>query len=124
MTTKQKRVYYIDYRHYKLHHDFCDYLSGYEQDLSTFNRINYGVDSPRQFLLGNINYVKSMDKYALELSPTDQMSISALAFFYHKISESSFIGEDLTVLLNNTRLIAVGEKLKSLFPVIFPSENL
>jgi len=117
-----KRVYYIDYRHYKLHHDFCDYLRGYEQDLSTFNRINYGVDSPRQFLLGNINYVKSMDKYALELSPTDQMSISALAFFYHKISESSFIGEDLTVLLNNTRLIAVGEKLKSLFPVIFPSE--
>jgi len=119
---KTKSIYFINHHRYKLHHEFCDYLRGYEQDLATFNRMNYGADGQRQYLLGNINYVKSMDKYALELSPTDQMPVSSLVFFYHKISESSFIGDDLTVLLNNTRLIAMEENLKSLFPVILPSE--
>ena len=117
-----KSIYYINNHRYKLHHEFCNYLRGFEQDLATFNRLNYGADSQRQYLLGNINYLKSMDKYALELSPTDQMPISSLVFFYHKIVESSFMGKDLTVLLNNTRLLAIEVELTSFFSVILPSE--
>lgn len=117
-----KSVHYINYHRFKLHHEYCDYLRGYEQDLATFNRINYSDDSIRHFLLGNINYVQAMNKYVLELSATDQMPLKSLAFFYTKITETSFIGKDLAVLLNNTRLLNLQDQAKTYFPVVLPSD--
>lgn len=115
---KTEDTYYLNHKKFKLHHDFCNYLKGYEIELARFNYLNYGTSEHREYLLGNINYIKSLDIYALELSPTDLMSTNLLADLYKHIVNTSFIGKELKVYLNTSGLLAQKYQLSKLFPVI------
>ncbi|MGB0849900.1 MAG: PEP/pyruvate-binding domain-containing protein [Bacteroidia bacterium] len=119
---RSKKVYYINFQRFHLHHEFCSYLKGYPLDLVEFNKYNYSTSPEREYLLGNINFVKSSGIYTLELSPTDLMSLDNIKLLYEKVSNSSFIGDKLKFLLNSSRLNKLGTDLESRMPIITPAD--
>lgn len=119
---KTKEIYYINSEYFGYHHQFCGYYLEKDVDLEYFNTVNYSNDSSRKYLLANINYYKSLDLYALEISPVDLMTQHDLVMLRDIVSESTFIGDSLYVLLNSTRLQNISSSLESEFPIINPSD--
>ncbi|MGE0076709.1 MAG: PEP/pyruvate-binding domain-containing protein [Bacteroidales bacterium] len=119
---KTQKIYYINSRHFKYHHEFCNNRLENEVDLEYFNRINYSNDSERKYLLANINYYKSLETYALEISPVDLMTQDDIFFLWNVVSKSTFIGDSLRLLLNSARLQNLSSHFENRVPVLNPSD--
>lgn len=117
-----KEIYYINSRYYTYHYEFCINKLEPDVDLEYFNKINYSNDSKRKYLLANINYYKPLNIYAIEISPVDQMTLEHIILLWNIVSKTTFIGNDLHLLLNNTRLQNIYSSDKLKVPVINPSE--
>ena len=118
-----KQIYYLDYHEYKLHIDFCNTLRYQNYTVSEFNRANYSESPEREYLLGNINYIKSADRYVLELSPTDGMKLDDIDFLYDQILATSFLTDNnFSFLLNSARLLQRENEFLNILPIITPSE--
>ncbi len=109
---EKEEIYYIS-NSFEYHNRFCQEVLNYPDPLGIFNRDNYGTNpSKRAFLLANINYFPSQKTYALELSPSDQMSLKNIHFLHQKVAESSFLDIELPFLLNSLRLTEAADKFE------------
>lgn len=117
-----KKLYFLDSKQYRYHYQFCNDLDNQQYDLDYFNRHNYSTELDRDYLLGNINYYQTLDKYTLEISSSDMMNVDLLINFYQIISENSFFGNKLFLELNSARLLNEKSKLMEKLAVISPSE--
>lgn len=118
-----KKLHYINYHRYKFHHEFVSSLKGYPVDLEYFNAINYSASrDKRDYLLANVNYIKSLDLYAMELSAVDLMHNDQIELLYKMIAKTCYFGDKLVFLMNNARLNADHENLEKLFPVLTPTD--
>ena len=118
-----KKLHFINHHRFKFHHEFVSHMVGYPVDLAYFNSKNYSASKEkRDYLLANINYIKSLDLYAMELSPTDLMHFDQIEQLYAVISDNSFFGPKMVFLLNNARLNQEKETLEKLFPIIQPKD--
>lgn len=103
---KAKQIYFLNGRNYKYHHGFCSKKLGYNKGLEAFNEHNYAENSEsRIYLLANINYYSSIDKFVMDLSPADLMTIKNVEFLHQKIIESTYLDKKFFLLLNTSRLI-------------------
>jgi len=119
---KTQEIYYFNSRYFKYHHEFCSYQLEHEVELEHFNEINYSNDSKRKYLLANINYYKSIETYALEISPVDLMAKEDIILLWNIVSRSTFIGDSIHLLLNSTRLQDFRSSLGSQVPILNPSD--
>lgn len=119
---RTKKSYYINSKSFRYHHEFCAYKLGSEASLDSFNQINYSNDPRKKYLLGNINYYKSLGIYALEISPADVMSSQHLNLLWNAVSKSTFIGDNLHTLLNSVRLQNLDISLEHKIPILNPSD--
>ena len=116
------KIYYLSKR-YNYHNEFCQQELDYKESLALFNRDNYGSNPERRkFLLANINYHSSMDVYFMELSSSDKMSLENIEKLRTQIVNSSFLTEDLNILLNSSRLVEASKTWKVPFHLITPEE--
>ena len=115
-------IYYIHSKNFRYHHDFCNNKLDNDFDLDYFNKINYSNNPNRKYLLANINYYKSLDVYALEISPVDMMTREDIELLWNVVSGSAFIGDRLRMLLNTSRLQNLKSPLKGKVPTLNPSD--
>jgi hypothetical protein len=118
---KTKRLDFINSRYFKYHHEFCDKKLENGVELEYFNSINYSNDSKRKYLLANINYFKSLDIYALEISPVDLMTKEDISDLWDIVSKATYIGDRLHLLLNSARLQGLRKVFDSKIPLLDPS---
>ncbi len=119
---KKERLHFMNANRYTLHYEFCKNYLNYTGELSYFNSHNYGDKGNQKYLLANLNYFKTLDTYVLEISAVDTMSANNLLRLYQLIAEHSFIGSELKILLNTTRLQTLAPILKEKAPLIYPSD--
>ena len=119
---KSKKIYFLNSTLYQYHFEFCQFYLKDESDLFQFNLDNYNESPERKFLLGNLNYNQSLNRYYLDLSAFDQMPTHWMKTFYEAITTHFFAGKKVSFLLNTERLISMKDQLKSLFPLILPEE--
>jgi phosphoenolpyruvate synthase/pyruvate phosphate dikinase len=103
---ENKKIYFLNSSNYKYHHGFCSKKLGYNKGLLDFNKYNYAANSDQRiYLLGNINYYQSLNSYVMDLSPADLIQTNDIEILYHQIIKASYIGNNLVLLLNTSRLI-------------------
>lgn len=118
---KTKKIYYINSKNFKYHYEFCNYKLENNTELKSFNKINYSNTLKRRYLLANINYYKSLEIYSLEISPIDLMSKNNIISLWSTVVKSTYIGNDLKLMLNSTRLQKLNSSIKNDLPTLNPS---
>ncbi len=113
---------FTDIQNYKYHFAFCSEYLNYGGDLDYFNNHNYTISQKRRFLLGNLNHFKSQSRYSLEIAATDAMEQASIERLYKLVQRHTFIKSDLTFLLNSNRLQQEAGSLKTLVPILYPSD--
>jgi hypothetical protein len=119
---KTEKLYFINSNFYKYHYEFCQFNLNEKADLGEFNRSNYDESEDRAYLLANLNYSKTLNRYFLDLSPYDQMPTRYMKKLYDQIVANTYIGSKLSFLLNTARLIDKKNQLIEQFPIILPEE--
>jgi len=103
-------LYFLNSEKYPFHFHFCKNYLHYKNSLVEFNNTFYSDSPSKTFLLGNINYYHSFEKFTLELSPVDKMHPELIKRLHQKVCDSSFI-KDLAFFLNNPKLIENKDEL-------------
>ena len=116
---KGKKLYYLNANVYKNHYDFCKRELNDTWGYGNFLKHNYSNSRQRNYLLANLNYFQSLNKYVLELSPVDVMSEEQMLRIYALVEETSFIRGHV-FLLNNPRLQAMSQQLNKRISSISP----
>jgi len=106
-------LYFLNSEKYPFHFHFCKNYLHYKNSLIEFNSTFYSDNPNKTFLLGNINYYDSFEKFTLELSPVDRMHPELIKKFHQKVINSSFF-ENLAFFLNNPRLIEYKDDLDNI----------
>ena len=119
---EKEKLYFINSKYYKYHHEFCRLQLNYNVELAYFNKINYSNDPKRRFLLANINHFKSLGVYALEISPVDLMDSVNIIRLYDIVSKATFTGSNLKFLLNSSRFQNQQSYLRTKLPVLNPAD--
>lgn len=115
-------LYFINASKYKNHFDFSLKELGYKNGMGNFLKDNYSSTEKRKFLLANLNYFSALDKYVVELSPTDLMKPGLIRKVYNLALDSTFVlNEKLAFILNSPRLNQLTDSLKNI-NTITPSE--
>ena len=97
-------LYFLNSNTYKLHVDFCVEYLGYNQSKWKFNVENYDETKNRDFLMGTINYFQHQDKFILEFSVADQITLDQIQIFHEKIMEVFKLKNTLYIFLNTNRM--------------------
>lgn len=119
---KTKAVYFINSANFKFHYEFCQFQLHDPNDLYQFNTVNYSDNPKRKYLLANLNFSPSLNRYFLDISPYDLMTPSQIETLFNAIKNATFIGEKLHFLLNTTRLIEAKETLQQRLPILLPED--
>jgi len=119
---KDKKIYFINSRIYKYHLDFCIGYLRVQDDIETFNTVNYGTGKQRNFLLCNVNYNQAKDQYFIDFSVFDQMNEEYINLIYSKIDQNSFFKDKLFLFLNTERLIGLKSTLDKTTRTLLPSD--
>ena len=91
------KLYYINDRYAHLHFDFCrQFLNEYD-DLALFNDNNYEQRAGRKYYLGNLNYIHSTEKFMLEFSVADDISVAQIKKANRLKSDNLQIGQKLLI---------------------------
>ncbi len=93
-------LYYINNDKYRFHYDFCSRYLEYPKDLSEFNVTEYGHSGVRRFLLANLNYYKSSDKYVLEFFSDDRITAPQISKLFEQVAQSVYFRDKLCLLSN------------------------
>lgn len=121
-SVQNDRLYFINAKQFKYHHEFCVARLGANNDFKAFNELNYSNSDKRRFLLGNINFYSSLNKYALEISPADLMDTESIVTLYNMVLQHSFLDKQLHVLINTARLTEKKNELEAYFPLLEAAE--
>lgn len=110
-------IYYVNGKRYKYHHGFCSYQLNYTKGLDQFNEENYSANNDkRKYLLANVNYYKSLNKYIVDLSPADLMTEEEITFLIDKIEGTTYFGENIYFFKNTQRLKDATLNIKTITP--------
>ena len=116
------KIHFIFASEYTYHHEFCEEELGYYKSLGEFNEENYSGESARQFLLANINYYQSIDKFALELGPTDRMNVAHLEKLFAAVKKDVYFSDRFYLMLNTAHVIELKPSLSDEIPILTPEE--
>ncbi|MFK7787674.1 MAG: hypothetical protein AB8B56_21305, partial [Crocinitomicaceae bacterium] len=116
------KLHFIDASEYDYHHEFCEDELGYFKTLTDFNNENYSSDQSREFLLGNINYYQSLDKFALELGPTDRMNVKHLVKLFEAIREDVYFSDKFYLMMSTGHVISLKSQLSKDIPLLTPED--
>ena len=117
-----KKIHFVSSKQYEYHYEFCTNELGYRRSLDTFNDECYSGEESRPFLLANINYYKALDKFALELGPSDRMSAKQLKLIFNSVKKNTFFGNELMLMANSEHVSTLLSSLGKEFPVLLPSD--
>lgn len=118
---RTEKLHFISSEQYEFHYQYCMDRLGFPSDLGRFNNEAYSSDSDRRFLIANINHYKALNKFTLELGPSDQMNYEHLEKLFKAVKADVFFGDRLYLMLNTTHvnnLISGDTEI----PVISPSD--
>jgi len=118
---KTKKLHFVSSEEFEYHYEFCMKRLGFPNDLGAFNDEMYSGETDRHFLLANINYYQALDKYTLEIGPSDRMSKKQLKLLFKEVQKEVFFADNLYLMLNTAHIISV-MKGDSEIPSITPSE--
>jgi pyruvate,water dikinase len=116
------KLHFIDASVYDYHHEFCEEELGYFKSLNEFNEENYSAESSREFLLGNINYYQSLDKFALELGPTDRMNVQHLEKLFNAIKKDVYFADKFYLMMSTSHIISLKSQLSEDIPLLTPED--
>jgi pyruvate,water dikinase len=121
---RENALYFVSSEKWRWHYDFCHDKLGFWQSNYLFNEANYTESPNRRFALANINHFVSDDRWTLEFSSADQISIAMITDLYHRVSRATFVGKRLQIFLNTTRLEAARSNagFPKDIPVVLPDE--
>lgn len=119
---QSNKVYFINSKIYQFHLDFCTNVLKKNESVEVFNNKNYGTSENREFLLANVNFNPESDLYFIDLSVFDQMQKVLAVKLYNAVRDNSFFKENLALLLNTERLLALENELKTSIKVITPAD--
>lgn len=117
----ENKLHFISSEYFDYHYEYCVSNLGYLSSLDVFNQEAYSSDSTRQFLLANINYYAALDKYTLELGPSDRMNVDLVKFLFDEVKKEVFFSNNLYLMLNTLHVNELKESLVEI-PFITPSE--
>jgi pyruvate, water dikinase len=121
--SKNEEVYFINSTRYKLHFDF---VSGYLHefsDLEQFNACNYSDSKQRIYYLSNLNYAEFLNKYFIDFSAADKISVENIIKVQKIIQQKFACSDSIYVLLSNPKILGERGKLQENgIPVISPDE--
>lgn len=116
-----KKLHFVSSEEFEYHYEFCMKRLGFPSDLGAFNDQMYSGENDRRFLLANINYYQALDKYTLEIGPSDRMTKKQLKLLFKEVQKEVFFADNLYLLLNTAHIISI-MKGDSEIPSITPSE--
>ncbi|PHR29544.1 MAG: hypothetical protein COA38_11335 [Fluviicola sp.] len=116
------KLHFIFASEYKYHHEFCEEELGYFKSLNDFNEENYSGDNSRQFLLANINYYRAIDKFGLELGPTDRMNAAHLEKLFSAVKKDVYFVNKFYLMLSTAHVISLKPKISKEIPLLTPGE--
>lgn len=122
LDTRDDKLYFLNSSEYQFHHVFCEDELGYRKTLSEFNEENYSGESSRTFLLANINYYQALDKFALELGPSDRMNHKHLEQLFLAVQKDVFFEDNFYLMMNTTHVIGLKTSLSNSIPFLTPEE--
>lgn len=122
LDTRDGKLYFLDASNFQFHHVFCEDVLGYHKTLSEFNEENYSGDVSRPFLLANINYYQALDKYALEVGPSDRMNAKHLERLYKAVQEEVFFADNFFLMLSTSHVNNVKSSLSASIKLLAPEE--
>lgn len=110
------QVYFVNGNVYKFHSEFCVRDLKWRGSHEKFNTENYSSHANQRFILANINYYESLNKYVLEFSVANEIKKEQIELLYARISESVYFKKNFYLLLNNknTKTLNRSLKLKSI----------
>jgi len=120
--TKTKKIHYINTTYYQYHYEFATSQLHIYPDLSSFNELNYGSSSRRDFLLANLNCNEADGTYFLDLSVFDLMPAERIIELVKQVKATTFFGDKLVFLLNTDRLMAIRSQLDQSIRTVTPAD--
>lgn len=96
-------LYYLS-SDFKYHFDFCKEVLNYKYKLKIFNKFNYLPSSERRFVCANINKIKNSDKYFIDFSVGERITVKRLSELLEKIKLSFLPDVNLNILANTTAI--------------------
>lgn len=115
------KLYFISSEFFEFHYEFCMINLDYPNDLAVFNKEAYAPGLERDYLLANVNYYQALDKYTLELGPSDRMDASFLSTLFAKVKSDVFFGDKLFLMLNTGHVNGLSKELSHI-PFLTPAE--
>ncbi|GAB5426058.1 MAG: hypothetical protein Crog4KO_32050 [Crocinitomicaceae bacterium] len=101
---KTDKLHFVSSEHYEFHYEFCMDRLGFPNDLARFNNEAYSSDVDRRFLIANINHYRGLDKFTLELGPSDRMNRAHLIKLFEAVQKEVFFYEKLYLMLNTAHV--------------------
>lgn len=119
---KSDSLYYLSSAKFDNHFDFCEAKLNYIDGMGNFFKRNYSNGPQRKYLLANINYFNSFDKYVIDISPIDLMTPGQIVQMYRLVKNSTFEKNKLYFLINSPRLLILKDTLKTCIQTMDASE--
>ncbi len=98
------KLHFVSSEQYEFHYEFCMAKLGFPDDLARFNEEAYSDDVDRRFLIANINHYKGLNKFTLELGPSDRMNRAHLIKLFKAFKKEVFFHEKLYLMLNTAHV--------------------
>jgi len=95
------RMYYMNSKRYQFHYFFAEQFLGYYKDIYHFNMTQYTSSSERYLYPGELNYYKSLNKYALRFYAGDEIQCQKIREVFDKIIATSYLKGKLFLYPNN-----------------------
>ncbi|MFO7657723.1 MAG: PEP/pyruvate-binding domain-containing protein [Bacteroidales bacterium] len=115
-------LYFINAGDYKNHFEFCEKELNFSDGLGNFLKRNYSNGAERKYLLANLNFFQSLNKYVLEISPTDLMSKEHIIQIFDLVKKNFLHNEGIYFITNSPRLQNITEDLNEKILTISPFE--
>lgn len=115
------KLYFVSSEVYEYHYEFCIAELGFPNDLGRFNEEAYSSDEDRRFLIANINHYKALNKYTLELGPSDRMNRAHLVKLFKAVKKEVFFKDRFFLMLNTAHVNSLSLENTEV-PTIGPSE--
>lgn len=118
---QEEKLHFVSSEEYEFHYQYCMSELGFPNDLSLFNEEAYSEENERNFLLANINYYKALDKFTLELGPSDKMNAAFVCKLFQEVKKEVFFADRLYLMLNTAHVNNLDFDTCDL-PTLSPSE--
>lgn len=98
---QSQKIYYVNGKAFKYHSEFCVKELGWRGSHIKFNNENYSSHKNQRYILANINYYQSLNKYVLEFSVANEIDPNQIQLLYNEIVKSVYFSTNFHLLLNN-----------------------